>query len=478
MDLNRPDVYVQDVKTGASPIQSASTTIGILIGAARSGVIGEPVLCGSWTEFIANFANGLETPFMSNSDLPYAVYDFFANGGQQVYVVRVANDSATKASVTGATNTELTLTAKYKGVSSTVAKIKKNEDWTEANKLFDVTISASSAEDGTVTIKEVTPSTIVDAINSNTFAKEWVVASGTVTTLAEETMTLIGGVDNVAGYTDSTYIGGLSACDTIDDASFIAIPGQTSVAVHDAIMTYADNHKLFPILDPPLNSEVKAVKTYRKSISAFTGALPYPWIYMLDPLTETNKLIPPSGFYMGVSARIIGERGVGKAPAGTEAVVRGALALERVLTDSDISQLNPVGVIPIVPRTGAGIVVWGARSLSSDAQMRYVSDGHINYNIKKSLYSGTQFAVFEQNDPSLWSRVKATCEDFLETLRINKVLKGDTPAEAYYVVCDSTNNTQASIDNGILYVDIGYAPQKPAEFIVFRLAHNMANASA
>lgn len=478
MDLNRPDVYIQDMNTGASPIQGASTTIGILIGAMRSGPINEAVLCGSWTEFIQNFANGLDTPFMSDSDLPYSVYEFFANGGKQVYVVRTANKSASVATATATASTGLVLTTKYKGNVAPVVKIAPSADYDEDNPIYDVTITMSSAEDGSVVISEVTKDTVVDAINNNAFAQNWIVASGTVTNLAAETLNLTGGSDTVSGISDADFINSLSACDIIDDASFIAIPGQTSKAVHDALMTYGDNHELFPILDMPMNSTVKDTKAYRKSISAFTGGLVYPWGYMLDPITDSNKLVPPSGFYMGVCARIIGERGVGKAPAGNDAVVRGFLSLERRLTDSDIAQLNPVGVICITQRTGAGIVVWGARSLSADPTMRYVSDGNINYYLKKSLYTGTQFAVFEPNDESLWSRVTATCEDFLEQCRLDKILKGGTSAEAFYVICNSTNNPQTSIDNGILNVEIGYAPQKPAEFVVIKLAHTMANASA
>ena len=179
---------------------------------------------------------------------------------------------------------------------------------------------------------------------------------------------------------------------------------------------------------------------------------------------------------MGLYSRVIGEQGIKKAPAGVDAVVRGFLSMERKLTDSDVGQLNPVGVVCITSRTNAGIVIWGARSLNAKADMRYVTDIIINYNIKKSLYAGTQFAVFEPNDETLWSRVTASCEDFLENLRLQGALKG-TAEEAYYVTCDSSNNTDATINNGFLYVEIGYAPVKPAEFVVIKLAHSMNSES-
>ena len=479
MDFNRPDVYIQDVSNGASPIQQASSTVGILIGAMKSGPVGEPILVSSWTEFIQNFANGLDTPFMKESDLPYSVYGFFANGGNSVYVVRVASSTAKKATGTGTKNTNLTFTAKNPGNFKPTVQIKKSADWVEnTNDVYDVIITMSSSDDGVATISEVTKDTIVKAINTDMTAKEWIVAEATsvLATLSEETITLTDGADGITDLKDADYINALEVCSTIDDASFLAIPGQTSTAVNDAILTYCDAHMLFPILDMPVGSTVKQTKEYRKSISAYGGILAYPWGNVADPLTDGTKLVPTAGHVMGVYSRVIGAQGIKKAPAGVDAVVKGFLSMEKKLTDAEIGQLNPVGVVCIVPRTNAGIVIWGARGLNPKADMRYVTDVIINYNIKKSLYSGTQFAVFEPNDESLWSRVKATCEDFLENLRLNGVLKG-SKEEAYFVTCDATNNTDATINNGFLYVEIGYAPVKPAEFVVIKLAHSMSSGS-
>ena len=124
-------------------------------------------------------------------------------------------------------------------------------------------------------------------------------------------------------------------------------------------------------------------------------------------------------------------------------------------------------------RPNAGIVIWGARSLNStDTTMRYVTDGLLNLNIKRSLFNGTQFAVFEPNNETLWSRVQATCKSFLETLRTQGALKG-TAEEAYYVTVNDTNNTNATIADGQLNIEVGYAPVKPAEFIIIKLAHNI-----
>ena len=479
MDYTNPDVYVQDIASGASPIQQASSTIGVMIGATRSGLVGEAQLIGSFTEYIQLYANGLETPFMENSDLTYAVHGFFTNGGKQLYIIRVASSTAKKALKTLTVNAGLDITAKYEGVAgnSISVEIKKNEDWVATtNELFDVIVSVGTSDN--VIIPEVTIDNIVDTINKNVKAKEWIVASKNAEVwdeLAEEKVTLEGGADGVSDLNDSDYSDALEAISTLDDATFVAIPGQTSSVLNSAILAYCDEHKLFPLLDMPVGSTVKETKEYRKSISANGGALLYPWGYMNDPLTNTLRLTPCAGHVMGVYSRIIASRGVHKAPAGTEADVKGFVSMEKTLTSSDVSVLNPVGVVCIQPRPNAGIVVWGARALTSDPTMRYVSDVLINYTIKKSLYNGTQFAIFEPNDENLWSRVKATCEALLESMRLDGSLKGEA-SEAYYVTVDSSNNTNSSIANGLLNVEIGYSPVKPAEFIVIKLAHVMQSA--
>lgn len=482
MDFNRPDVYVQDVSQSSVVSAVADSSVGILIGAMKSGEVGVPVSVTSWTEFIQKFANGLDTPFMENSDLPYSVYGFFLNGGSRVYVVRVASDTAKAATATGTTNTWLTITAKYPGNISPVVNIKQGADYVAStNEVFDVTITMSNTDEGTVTIQEVTKDTIIDAINNNIISKEWVVASQAVvedepveiTSLATETITLKSGADGITDLDDDDFKSALETCNTIHDATFIAIPGETSTDLNTALMEYADEHLLFPFLDMPVGSTVKSTRDYRRNITkAFGGALLYPWGVITDPLTNTQKKVPASGYVMGVYSRVILERGVHKAPAGTEAIVRGFVSLEASLTDDDIGTLNSAGVIPIVNRYGIGIVVWGARGLNNASDMKYVSDVLLNYNIKKSLYNATQFAVFEPNDDVLWGRVTATCEDILETLRNQGALQGDKDS-AYSVICNASNNTAASIANGVLYVDIAYAPSKPAEFVVIRLSHSM-----
>jgi phage tail sheath protein FI len=469
-----PGVYVKDVVSGSQTIDQLSSSVGAMLGVTKSGEVGVAHKIGSWTEFIEKYANGLDTPFMTNSYLPYSVYGFFANGGKELYIGRVAKNAvkATKTSTGG-----VTATAKYEGTWGNDVKITiaQSEDYNaDTNPAFNVKVAVGTSD--SVTISDVTVDDVENKVMSDLKVQSWL-SSFTIDSskgLTAEEFTLAGGTDGDE-LKDSDYTDALHMLDTADDVTLVAIPGQTSKAINDAIMSYCDNNRLFPIIDMPMGSTPEETKAYRKSISAWTGALPTPWGKVNDPLTNTLKLVPAAGHMMGVYARTIENCGVYKAPAGTEAVVRGFVEMERVLTPSEISTLNPIGVICIVSRPNAGIVLWGARSLNStDTTMRYVSDGLLNLNIKRSLDRGTQFAVFEPNDEHLWSRVKTACSAFLETLRSEGALKGSAD-EAYYVTCDATNNTDATINAGQLNIEVGYAPVKPAEFVIIKLAHSIVS---
>lgn len=471
---NTPGVYINDVKSGSSVLSSLSSSVGVMLGATRSGKIGEVQLITSFTEFIQEFANGLDTPFMSNSYLPYAVHGFFTNGGKYLYIGRVAHSTATKATKTSTTNA-ITATAKYEGTWGNDVKISitKNEEWSSTNLVYDVKVEVGTSDSATIT--EVTLEDIVSKVLANNKIAYWLGAfsiSSSTEELAEETFSLEGGVDGITDMTDSDITNALTMMSGAVDATLVAVPGFTSNAVNNALLAYCDEHNMFPILDMPQASTVSATRAYRKSISAYGGCLCYPWGKINDSLTETIISVPTCGHVMGVYARVLEERGIHKAPAGVDAIVRGFIDMEKNLTTDEVGLLNPVGVICIMSRPNAGICIWGARSLNSEKLMQYVSDVLINYSIKKDLYESTQFAIFEPNDTFLWSRVGAVCKDYLEGLRKKGALKG-TADEAYYVVVNETNNTPSTIADGQLNIEIGYAPNKPAEYVVITLAHSI-----
>jgi len=474
-----PGVYIKDQLSGFQTISQASSTIGILIGVTRSGKLDFPQKIGSWTEFIQYFANGLDTPFIKDEYLPYSVYGFFQNGGKELYVLSLKK----KAKAATATGSALVIEAASEGVwgNDITVEVKHSADYDEStgkpeDLTFDI-IATNKVSEETVALTEVTFDTLTAAFNESQPMKQWfssIKVVDSVTALEEETLTFKDGTDG-EDLIDADYMEALSLIDNLDDVTMVGIPGQTSKVINDQLISYCENNDLFPMLDFPRGTTPEEAKAYRKSISTFTGCIGYPWGKMYDPLTNAYKAVPTVGHLMGVYARVLEERGVFKAPAGTEAAVRGFIEMDTIVTKTILSTLNPVGIVCIMSRPNAGIVVWGARSLNStDTTMRYVSDGFINLMLKRSLYNGTQFAVFEPNDEKLWKRVITTCKSFLENLRQEGAFKG-TPDEAYFVICDETNNTDYTMNEGQLIIDIGYAPVKPAEFVIFRLAHSIVS---
>ena len=199
------------------------------------------------------------------------------------------------------------------------------------------------------------------------------------------------------------------------------------------------------------------------------GALYYPWISVANPLGNGESMdIPPSGYMAGIYARSDTERGVHKAPANE--VVRGVLALEKQITKSEQDILNPIGVNCIRSFPGRGIRVWGARTLSSDASWRYINVRRLFNFVEKSIEQGTQWIVFEPNDMDLWARIRRDIRAFMTTVWRSGALFGATPAQAFYVKCDAENNTSDLRDLGQVIIEIGMAPVKPAEFVIFRIS--------
>ena len=470
-----PDVYLEDVvNVSYSPVNT-SASIGAMIGATRSGVLNTPTLVTSWTDFVNKFANGLDTAFLENSYLPYSVYGFFVNGGQQLYVTSIKGKSAVKAKTSE--DDFLVATAKSEGAwgNDLSITVSVSKGFTEGDKTYDFKIDLGTSD--TTTITEVTKDTFVEKFTENTKVKYWFEEIGLATAETEikvGSIKLTGGADGEE-LTDEDYTTALETFDNYTTSiAMLAIPGQSSKAMNDSICSYCEKNGIFPIIDAPMSSTPEEVKLLRRQLSYWTGALAYPYGKVKDNLTNTIKTVPSAGHIMGVYARTIEEKGIQKAPAGVDATVRGFIGLETEISATDLGVLNSAGVVCIVNRPDSGIVVWGARSLnSSDRKMKYVTDGLLNLKIKRDLYLSTQYAIFESNDADLWSRLYSTCYSYLKGLFTGGALKGASESEAFFITVDSSNNTQDTIDEGFTYVDIGYAPKKPSEFIVIRLAHSM-----
>jgi phage tail sheath protein FI len=225
------------------------------------------------------------------------------------------------------------------------------------------------------------------------------------------------------------------------------------------------------ILDTPPGLNPQDALDWRMNSAGYDSkfaTLYYPWLEVMDPISKRPVLVPPSGHVAGVWCRSDGTRGVHKAPANE--VLRGAISLELQITKGEHDQLNPVAVNCIRSFPGQGIRIWGARTLSSDPEWRYINVRRLFNFIEESILQGTNWVVFEPNDPKLWDSVKRTVTMFLRRVWRDGALFGQTPAEAFYVKCDEENNPPENRDAGILTVEIGVSPVKPAEFVVFRIS--------
>lgn len=225
------------------------------------------------------------------------------------------------------------------------------------------------------------------------------------------------------------------------------------------------------ILDAPPNMNPQQINNWRMNTAGYDSSyatLYYPWVQVMDPVTNTNKLIPPSGHIAGIWARNDNTRGVHKAPANE--VVSTATGLAYNVTKGEHDILNPNGINVIRAFPGMGIRVWGARTLSSNPSWRYLNVRRLFNYVEKSIERGTQWVVFEPNEPMLWSQIVRDVSSFLTSVWAQGALFGTTPEMAFYVKCDEELNPAATRDVGQLFIEIGMSPVKPAEFVIFRIS--------
>jgi len=210
------------------------------------------------------------------------------------------------------------------------------------------------------------------------------------------------------------------------------------------------------------------------------GAVYFPWIQALDPSGQSSEPIrlPPSGYIAGLYARIDSKRGVWKAPAGTEATMSGAVGLAIDLTDVQQGNLNRIHVNCLRRFPSAGIVSWGARTITSDPEYKYVPVRRMAILLRVSIYNGIQWAVFEPNDEDLWASLRLNIGALMMTLFRQGAFQGSSPKDAFFVKVDNETTTQADIDLGIVNVLVGFAPLKPAEFVVVKISQKAGQSSS
>jgi Bacteriophage tail sheath protein len=283
---------------------------------------------------------------------------------------------------------------------------------------------------------------------------------------------------------------GKSALDKITDVSIIAAPGYTDkdYQVINAGFAYAEAHRN-GLGDAFFIADVPADKKSQRDVMAFIqdthfqpsnngyGALYFPWVYARDQIARGRNakiLLPPSAFVAGIYAKIDNSRGVWKAPAGTEAGISGHQGLLVNLTDMDQGVINLSGVNALRTFVGYGSVVWGARTVSHDVAWRYIPVRRMANFLKSSIYDGIQWAVFEPNDEPLWAALRLNIGGFMMDLFSQHAFQGATPDQAFFVKCDNETTTETDQQLGIVNVLVGFAPLKPAEFVVVKLSQKVS----
>ncbi|MFJ6520517.1 phage tail sheath family protein [Streptomyces filamentosus] len=500
-----PGVYVEEVQSGSRPIEGVGTSVAAFVGFAQRGPFDEPTLVTNWSQFVSRFGDFVEGTYLAAS-----VYGFFANGGGTCYVVRVddgtapapaaaAGEGADPRAVEAAGPTAIgaySVVARP-GVTGTItveiADVEGDDPPSDAFRLI-VKRNGKAVETYPSVTTKRSKENVATRVNAASALVE-ITEPGTGAAPARpeaQTVTLAPAPPAPAGgpLTPEVYVGdadrrsGLGGLEAVEDVTTVAVPDLMSayerglldldgvLAVQQGLIAHCElMGDRVAVLDPPPGLSPQEVAVWRSERAGYDSkyaALYYPWIDVADPSTGRVSPVPPSGHVAGIWARNDDQRGVHKAPANE--VVRGAVSLRTQLTKGEHDRLNPIGVNCIRAFPGRGIRVWGARTLASDPAWRYLNVRRLFNYLEESILAGTQWVVFEPNDDALWARIRRTVSAFLVNEWRKGALFGLTPDEAFYVKCDRETNPPESVDSGHVVCEIGVAPVRPAEFVVFRLS--------
>jgi uncharacterized protein len=513
-----PGVYVEEVASSQKVLSAAPTAIAAFVGFTEKAPTDDPNdpeglsprLVTSWTQFEQLYGG-----FAKGCMLPLSVYGYFQNGGSIAYICRIPNQrpagEPARAALPAAdrslglplvvtsvepdANLEIAVSSDDPGEGEapegpstfTLTVVEHGEavetfpgltlgakDDTNAAKVVNATSTKVKVE---VTLDAgVDLSTMIDVMKPGVFELE----------KAASVPVPVNGRQFAGSETARAGINGLAIA---EDVTMVIVPDLVTAARKDdgtidlglwkAVQTSLLSHceqqaNRMAILDAPPGMTPQQIKEWRSEVAMYDSAfaaLYYPWIKVENPIGvngDREVFIPPSGHIAGVWARTDESRGVWKAPAND--TIRGCLDVERSITQNEQSLLNPIGINCIRPFGTRGIRVWGARTLSSDTDWRYLNVRRLFNMIETSIMEGTQYAVFEPNDVTLWEGVTRTLTGFLRGLWSAGALFGTSEDQAFYVKCDAETNPPESIDEGKLIVEVGLAPVKPAEFVVFRIS--------
>ncbi|MFO0589361.1 MAG: phage tail sheath subtilisin-like domain-containing protein [Polyangiaceae bacterium] len=516
-----PGVYVEEVPSGARAIEAAGTSTAIFVGETERGPLTPTRIKGvaDYERLYGGFKRLDSAPAGAQAVvLRYAVDAFFRNGGTSAYVLRAITNkigslatTSTRAGIDidaaspgawgnkvavvlgessdGDTNRfRLFVVYTYPGTTTGVLVERWDRlsaDTTDENYAKDVLLRSNYIRWKDVAV--VKPVIAAEIAGASPLDKDVVAAAVGGTVLST-------GTNGDAAFALADLPALLSNLDEITDAGLLVVPaeireGSTDADVKqrtEAALSYALNRPrqdLFCVADMPrakgksATDATSAAAAYMKA-GGFTtvtnfGGVYFPWVEISDPAgvgRDPTVFLGPSSFVAGICARTDQRRGVWKAPAGLEATVLNARRLEYTLLDAHQDDLNPLGVNAIRPQPGGGIVVWGARTMQPSTEWRYVPVRRMAIFLRTSIFNGIQWAVFEPNDEPLWAQLRLTIGGFMEQLFRQGAFAGRTTREAFFVKCDAETTPESDQIAGIVNVWVGFAPLRPAEFVVVRLS--------
>ena len=500
-----PGVYLEETGSGARPVDAVATSVTVFVGDATRGPIATPTLVHSQDNYQAVFG-----PLASPTDtMGLAAAAFYGNGGKDAYFVRVADPTAanTKAAaldLDGETATKVvTVLATSEGAwgNAIFVRVRKPAA-TDTSFALDVGHTVKRNGVDVFVVDEAFPGLNLTAGDAR-FAPSVVNTSSRLVRLklnsaagglpkafptgSVDATALTGGAAGAASQAD--YRAAFAKLEKVRDISIIVLPGKAmaangsgNVAVAEALSHCNNVGNRMVIIDPPSGIELTsaaAVGALSLPTSNYS-ALYYPWLTIPNPFydPDSNPTAPrtltmaPSAFAAALWSRTDGRRGVWKAPAGVEAQLIGVAGLEFAVGDGDQDQLNPLGVNCLRKLPSFGAVIWGARTLATNAEppWRYIPVRRTAIMIEQSIYNGIQWAVFEPNDHRLWSSLRVNVGAFMDGLFRAGAFQGETASDAYFVRCALGDTmTQDDVDRGQVIVIVGFAPLKPAEFVIVRI---------
>lgn len=489
VQVSYPGVYIEEIPSGVRTITGVATSIAAFAGWTAKGPTNRAQRILSWADF-DRLCGGLD----ARSLMSHAVYQFFANGGQQAYIIRLAANDAAPATLTIGS---LVLTAKNRGAWANAYGITIKALSSDPNRFQLAVVYVQGSTEIVVESFDNLSMVATDrrsvemVVNTESAIIDAQVTGGATTPPADTTPPsprLTGGADGTVLEPDTaafeiallptTLADGVYHLDRVDLFNLLCVPGESTPATLSSLEGFCRARRAFLIADCSRTATFTSLQSGPNGAltgdNAINAAFYFPWVEAPNPLQENRPTpFPPSGFVAGLYARTDTNRGVWKAPAGVEASLAGVMGVTDTLTDLENGVLNKQAINCIRNFPIYGTIIWGGRTLRGNDELgsewKYVPVRRTALFIEETLYRNLKWVVFEPNDEPLWAQIRLNVGAFMHNLFRQGAFQGSSPREAYFVKCDKETTTQNDINLGIVNIVVGFAPLKPAEFVIIKL---------